>query len=71
MTEDQKKELLVLLEDVEYDYWNLPQYGLIADWFERYWDLHNKVLESLGEDPYHYPLQAREYTRKKQNDTLG
>ena len=65
-----KEEILEELENNEIDYWNLPQYGLIADWFERYWDLHNMVLEYFGEEPYDYPLAARDYTIKKRNESL-
>ena len=36
-------ELIQLMEDNEYDYHVLPHYGLISDWFYRYWELHNAV----------------------------
>ena len=64
MDDKTKEEFLELLYQVEEDYWNLPQYGLIADWFGRYWDLHNKLLEHLGEEPYHEPLQMRAWSER-------
>ena len=70
MTEEQKKELLELLEDNEVDYFNLPQYGLIPDWFLRYWELHNKVLVALGQEPYEYPEAVYHYGMKKRNNPL-
>lgn len=56
--------ILDLCAQNEEDYWNLPQYAMIADWFVRYWELHNLVLEHFGEVPYTYPLQAF-YSAKK------
>ena len=58
MTDKDKKELLEMMYQNEDAYWDLPQYGLIADWFVRYWELHNKLMVSLGDVPYEYPLQA-------------
>ena len=70
MTEEQRKELLELLEDNEVDYFNLPQYGLVPDWFLRYWELHNKVLVALGQEPYDYPEAAYHYSVNKRNKPL-
>ena len=47
-TMSERKELLRACMQNEVDYWNLPQYGLIPDWFIRYWELHNMVLEHFG-----------------------
>ena len=54
---DKRKELLQACMQNEEDYWNLPQYGLIPDWFIRYWELHNLVLEHFGEEPYDEPME--------------
>ena len=70
MTEEQRKELLELLEDNEVDYYNLPQYGLVPDWFLRYWELHNKVLVALGQEPYEYPEAAYHHSVNKRNKPL-
>ena len=70
MNDEQKQELLDLLEDNEYDYWNLPQYAMIPDWFLRYWQLHNKLLVALGEEPYEYPEAAFHHCVNKRNKDL-
>ena len=44
------------LQQNEEDYWNLPNYGLIADWYLRYWYLHIEVMKYFGiEDQYEGP----------------
>ena len=70
MNDEQKQELLELLETNEVDYWNLPQYAMVPDWFLRYWQLHNKVLEALGQEPYDYPEAAYHYSVNKRNNPL-
>ena len=55
MTDKDKKELLEMMYQNEDDYWDLPQYAMIADWFVRYWELHNKLMPLLGDEPYEYP----------------
>ncbi len=56
MTDKDRKELLELLERTEDDYWSLPQYGFVCDWFSRYWTLHNRVCELLDIEPYNEPM---------------
>ena len=71
MTEEQKQELLDLLDTNEVDYFNLPQYAMVPDWFLRYWELHNKVAVALGVEPYEYPVEAFHFSRinrEKQKD---
>ena len=70
MTDEQKQELLDLLENNEVDYWNLPQYAMVPDWFLRYWQLHNKLLVALGEEPYEYPEAAFHHCVNKRNNPL-
>lgn len=53
---DKRKELLQACMQNEEDYWNLPMYAMIPDWYLRYWELHNLVLEHFGEEPYEEPL---------------
>ena len=57
-----KKRLLKECYTNEHDYWNLPHHGLVPDWYLRYWDLHNLVLEYCGEEPLLEPLER---VRKK------
>ena len=51
-----KDELLAQCYHNEEIYWDYPQYGGVANWFLLYWELHNKVLDHLGEDQYQLPL---------------
>ena len=58
MTDRENREkILELCMENEEHYWNLPGYGLIPDYFIRYWELHNAVLEYFGEVPYDFPLR--------------
>ena len=50
MTQPKKDELLDLLEKNVYDYHVLPHYGMIPDWYERYWELHNLVYSYLNNE---------------------
>ena len=55
---EKRQELRKIYEELEKnetDYWNLPHYGLIADWFLRYWNLHNSVLEFMDQEPCEEP----------------
>ena len=61
---DKRKELLRACFQNEVDYWNLPQYGLIADWFLRYWELHNLVLEHFDEEIYPDPIENYHYNQE-------
>ena len=70
MNEEQKLELLELLETNEVDYWNLPQYAMVPDWFLRYWQLHNMLLEALGQERYDYPEAAYHHCVNKRNEGL-
>ncbi len=47
-----KEQILELLRNNEDDYYVLPHYGLISDWYKRYWQLHNIVLEYFDQDPF-------------------
>ena len=68
MTDKDKKELLEMMYQNEDDYWDLPQYAMIADWFVRYWELHNKLMPLLGDEPYDYPLQAFKEGQKQRQE---
>ena len=59
-----KKKILELCMGNEEDYWQLPQYGLTADWFVRYWELHNAILEHFDETPYGFPME--EFRRQQE-----
>ena len=49
-----KAKLIEMLIQNEDDYWCLPQYGLIADWYLRYWHLHIAMYQYLGIDKEEY-----------------
>ena len=68
MTDKDKEELLKMMYKNEDDYWELPQWALMADWFERYWNLHNKLMPLLGDEPYEYPLQVYKAFKESQSD---
>ena len=57
LMKDNAKKILRTCMNNEADYVVLPHYGLIADWFVRYWELHNLVLEHFDEEPYEEPLK--------------
>ena len=60
-------EMLMENEEIYYSYPGL--YGMIGDWFKIYWDLHNKMLEFMYEEPYDEPLTNREnYHKMKKNE---
>lgn len=60
-----KEKILKLCMGNEEDYWGLSGYGLNADYFVRYWELHNAVLEYLGEERYDFPMREFERQQKK------
>ena len=60
----QLRELYEVLDQNEIDYWNLPQYALIADWFVRYWELHNMLLEFMDQETYSLPLEEFKASRE-------
>jgi len=45
-----REDLVEMMEQNEYDYHVLPHYGLMSDWFVRYWDLHNAVYSYVTGD---------------------
>jgi len=53
VTKPTKQDLLDLLDKNVYDYYVLPHYGLISDWYERYWELHQLIENYLNEEPEH------------------
>lgn len=62
LSDEEKKKLREMfraIEKNEDDYHNLPHYGFVADWFIRYWNMHNMVLEFFGQEPYDEPLENR------------
>ena len=50
MTKPTKDQILDLLEENEYDYHVLPMYGLISDWYVRYWELHNLMFKYFTDE---------------------
>ena len=57
----EKSELVQMLYQNENDYHELPMYGLIADWYLRYWYLHIAVMQLLEiQDEYEGPWPLRE-----------
>jgi|TARA_R100000030_G_scaffold95571_1_gene83096 hypothetical protein len=49
-----KETLIAMLHQTEDDYHSLPHYGLIPDWYLRYWDLHIALYQYLGLDKEDY-----------------
>jgi hypothetical protein len=50
---DTKEELIEMIFQNEYDYHSLPHYGLIPDWYLRYWELHQLVMKHFSVDDYY------------------
>ena len=66
---DNKEQILKAAYQNEDDYWMLPSQGLMADWFLRYWEMHNLVLEHFGEEPYPTPInERRKYDAEKRSN---
>ncbi len=57
-----KKTLVKMLHQNENDYHELPMYGLIADWYLRYWHLHIAVYQylELDKEDYYGPWPLRQ-----------
>ena len=57
-----KETLIEMLQTNENDYWELPNYGLIADWYLRYWHLHIAIMQYLKipEEEYQGPWPLRD-----------
>ena len=49
MSKPTKEEILKVMEENIDAYYELPHYGLIADWFKRYWQLHQLIDEYFDE----------------------
>ena len=49
---EELKNLLIKNED---DYFTLPHCGLIADWYQRYWQLHELVAKQIEYNDYYIP----------------
>ena len=49
------EELIKLLIKNEDDYFVLPHYGLISDWYQRYWQLHEAVAKHMEYNEYYIP----------------
>lgn len=50
MTKPTKEEIIDLLYNNYSDYYTLPHYGLVPDWYLRYWELHNMIFDYLEGD---------------------
>ena len=53
MTKPTKDDILDMLEQNEYDYYVLPMYGLISDWYVRYWELPNLIHTYINDESEH------------------
>ena len=66
------KEMYETLMENEEIYFAYPGlYGMVGDWFAMYWDLHNKCLEFMNEEPYHDPMLNREEYHRVKNSKGG
>jgi len=54
------EELIKLLINNEDDYFMLPHYGMVPDWYKRYWQLHKAVAEYTGYTDYFIPKNSEE-----------
>ena len=45
---DYREELIEMLYQNEDDWHELPHYGLVPDWYPRYWRLHILIMKHLG-----------------------
>ena len=64
-----KERLMRILERNEYDWWYAPSIGFIQDFGKIYWELHNAILEELGEEPYLTPVMERaRYDKMKREE---
>ena len=68
---EQLREMYETLLDNEDAYWSAPSQGFIADWFLLYWDLHNKCLEFMNQEPYDTPLEERKRYYEMKKDERG
>ena len=60
-----------ILERNEYDWWYAPSIGFIQDFGKIYWEVHNALLEELGEEAYLTPVYERErYEREKREERI-
>ena len=50
MAKPTKEEIIDLLYENYSDYHTLPHYGLVPDWYLRYWELHNMIFDYLEDD---------------------
>ena len=58
-----------IMERNEYDWYYAPSIGFIQDFGKIYWELHNALLEELGEEAYLKPVYERErYEREKREE---
>lgn len=64
-----KDRLMKILERNEYWYWFGPSVGSVQDSFLIYWELHDALLEELGEVPFETPLQERAYYDKMKRES--
>ena len=63
---DRRDELIQYTADNEIDYWNLPQYGMIADFTARF-----KILREMAADHFRTDLYTEpEYELMKTDDFL-
>ena len=49
-----KESLIKMLHQNENDYHELPMYGLVSDWYLRYWHLHIALYQYLELDKEDY-----------------
>lgn len=50
MTKPTKEDIFNLCYENYCDYHELPMYGMVPDWYLRYWELHDIILDYLEGD---------------------
>ena len=66
-----KQQILEAAYQNETDYWVAPSQGFVADWFIRYWEMHNLILEHFGEERFDTPLiERKKYMEEKKRNGM-
>ena len=62
----EKSELIQMLHQNENDYHELPMYGLMSDWYLRYWHLHIALYQylELDKEDYFGPWPLKQWVIK-------
>ena len=54
-----REKILKAAYQNEEDYFVLPHQGFVADWYLRYWEMHNLIMEHFDQERFDMPLVER------------